>query len=308
MERSRKYAGWDKLVRDHLTARAADNPGFAAYVLDLWRHYLDSGLAHDHFVRELTKGDNAAFFARIWEMMLGRHLCSCGYGVISPSQEGWPDFRCEKQGRVMWVEATCIAEGDDQSLAPIADWRCSSGYVPHDNILIRWTNSIRTKIEQANTCRSAGVVSSGESYIIAINGGAIAVGNYGFGSSQLPYAVEATLGIGSLQFVYDRETLVFKMAEHKPRTHVRKHNGADVPTTVFYDPKNAAISAVVGCGSFWTEQASLELLVAHNPYAKCPVPLGHLGCDNREWAAKFKEQDSHASCWEVEQVFGNKLR
>lgn len=305
LERNREQAGWESLVRRHLTARAVSSPGLAAYVLNLWQTYLESGLAHEHFVRELPKGEEGAFMQPIWEMMLGRHLLPCGYDVVSPLEEGRPDFRCEKQGRVLWVEATCITEGQDESLASHADWRCSSGYVPHDNILIRWASSLHAKIKQAEIHRGAGVIRPRESYVIAINGGAIATGNYGYGLSQLPYVVECTLAVGGLQFVYDRRTLALKQVAHQIRTHVVKSNKSPVPTAVFFDQTHAGIAALIGCGSLRVEGASLELLVAHNPHAESPLPSGVLGCDTREWAARLTRRDDEMSDWKIEQIFGS---
>ncbi len=50
---------WDEQVRAFLNGLPAD-PGWKAYFLGLWKDYL----AHAHFVRELTKGDDRAFLQR----------------------------------------------------------------------------------------------------------------------------------------------------------------------------------------------------------------------------------------------------
>jgi len=268
-------------------------------VLSLWTDYLTAGLAQDHFVRELTKGEDGPFFQRIWEMMLGRHLLVCGYEVTSPHQDRHPDFRCVMNGLVLWVEATCITSGQDAALAPDADWLCSSGYVPHDKILLRWTNALNSKIKQAKAQRAAGIIDTGDAYVIAINGGLIAAGNYGFGASRRPFVVEATLAVGELQFSYDRKTLAFKGAEHRVRTHLLKENKSPVPTTAFYDMKNAGISAVVGCGTLRVEASTLPLLVAHNPHADSPLAPNRLGPETQEWSAVLTGKDAEATYWEI---------
>ena len=294
-------AEWDRSARAHIASRAAD-AGWKAYWLDLWEHHFAAGFANGHFVRELTKGEDGPFFERVWEMMLGRHLVQCGYDVISPPEPGRPDFRCAKSGTVTWVEATCATAGRDVALASDADWLRSSGYVPHDNLLLRWTNALQQKIKQCAAHRRAGIVAPGEGYLIVINGGLIATGNWGFGVSQLPFVVEATLAVGALQFSYDRETLAFKGAEHRVRTHAVKENAAAVGTAAFYDRSNAGISALVGCGSMRVECPTLPLLVAHNPLADRPFPTGILGPHTREWAASLTGRDEDASYWEIAEV------
>ena len=300
-DHGREYAKWDDRVRAHLAARAAD-PGWTAYVLGLWEHHLESGFVKDHFVRELTKGEDGPFFQRIWEMMVGRHMLGCGFNVVSPSQDGRPDFRCEKDGCATWVEASCITAGQDPALAPDADWLCSSGHVPLENILLRWANALDAKIKQAKAHRAAGIIAPKDRYIIAINGGLIAAGNYGFGVSRHPFVVETTMAVGALQFSYDRETLAFKGAAHQVRTHALKENKSTVQTAVFYNKENAGICALVGCGSLRVEGPSLPLLVAHNPHAECPIPPGHLGACTREWTAHFTGRDVEASYWEIVEI------
>ena len=300
-DRINKHAQWDDRVRRNLAARASD-PGWTEYVLALWQQHLNAGFVHDHFVTELTKGEDGPFFQRIWEMMVGRHMLACGYDVTSPAKDGQPDFRCSKDGHVTWVEAICITAGEDPALAPNADWLRSSGYVPHDNILLRWANALDAKIRQAQAHRAAGAIATKDSYLIAINGGLITAGNYGFGVSRYPFVVEITLAVGALQFSFDRETLALRSVSHQARTHTMKANKSPVPTTAFLDRKNAGISALVGCGSIRVPNSELPLLVVHNPFAECPIPVGSLGTETREWVAKPSEQDSTTKIWKVEEV------
>ena len=229
-------------------------------------------------------------------------MLACGYDVISPIEDGRPDFRCEKDGHATWIEATCITSGQDSALAPDADWLCSCGYVPLDNILIRWANALDAKIKQAKAHRAAGIVSTNDSYIVAINGDAIAVGNYGFGVSQHPFVVETTMAMGALQFSFDRETLAFRGASHQVRVSTFKSNKSPVSTTAFFDEENGGISALVGYASLRSEGAKLPLLVAHNPHAICPTAPGHLGSGTREWAAKFCRRNASAAYWEIAEI------
>ena len=299
-DNARNHARWDDLVRAHLASRATGS-GWSVYVSRLWEHHLAAGFANEHFVRELTKGLKEAFFQRVWEMMLGRHLVACGYDVLSPADAGMPDYRIIKSGSAAWVEATCAMAGQDPLLAPQAEWLCSSGFVPHDSILLRWTNALSQKIRQAEVRRRSGMIGPRESYVIAINGGAIGTANFGFGASNLPYVVEATLAVGPLRFNYDRQTMGFKGAAHDQRTMTQKGMSA-VPTAVFFDRSNRGIAAVAGIGLSRVEATMLPLLVAHNPNADCPFPTGQLGDGSREWAACLKSEDKSASYWEITEV------
>ena len=173
-------------------------------MLALWQQHLEMDLAHEHFVTELTKGADGPFYQRVWEMMIGSHMLACGFDITCPDKDGRPDFRCVKDGQVTWIEATCITAGQDAALAPEADWICSSGYVPYDNISLRWTNALTAKIKQAEKHRVAGVISAKDSYVVAVNGGLIATANYGLGASQFPSVVEITMAVGPLKFSFDR--------------------------------------------------------------------------------------------------------
>ncbi len=73
------------------------------YVLDLWTHYFDLGLAKAHFVKEFTNGKDATFQQRLWELMLARHLTDQGHKITVP--DNGSDFRFEHLGQTIWVEA-----------------------------------------------------------------------------------------------------------------------------------------------------------------------------------------------------------
>ena len=176
-----------------------------------------------------------------------------------------------------WIEATCITAGKDAALAPYADWLCSAGYVPHDNILFRWANALASKLKQAAAHRAAGVIAAEDSYVIAINGGLIATANYGLGVSGYPIVVEITMAVGALQFSFDRDTLAFLGAAHETRAATLKANKSPVQTAIFFDETNAGISALIGFASLRSDGAKLPLLVAHNPHARNSILPGRIG-------------------------------
>lgn len=283
--------------RRTLAAKRIDE-GWLNYLLTLWDFFVREGLATPHFAHELTKGDDVGF-SRVWEMMLGRHLVTCGYAVTVPQPDGFPDFRCERLGKVVWVEATCATAGEDPALAPLAPGFGQTGYIPIDNILLRWTAARDEKMRKGKEYRACGVIGPDEAYVIAINGAAIGAGTWGFGVSRLPHVVEITMAVGPLQYSLSRETLELMDVRHQNRILVSNRNDKPVPTATFLRGDNPGLSALVGIGLSRVEQDLLPLLVIHNPFAAVSLPRGALGFDTREWVATLNRSDDDATHWDI---------
>ena len=235
--------------------------------------------------------------------MVGVHLMDSGWDVAAPGRDGHPDFRCEQDGSVVWVEATCATPGTDPMLASDADWISKGAYVPLDRILLRWTSAVDAKAKAGLRFRLNGVVGCDEGYVIAVNGALVGTANYGFGVSRLPYSVEATMGVGALQFSFDRETLDFTGSAHMARVSVSSMNrGSPISTMKFLNGEDTSTSAVAGFGLARTEAALLGLLVAHNPHAAVPLEAGLLGSTSREWTARWA--GCHAGCqlWDIVEI------
>jgi type I restriction enzyme S subunit len=94
------------------------------------------------------------------------------------------------------------------------------------------------------------------------------------GISQFPYPVEALLAVGPYAIQINRETLETVSAGHQQRVFVPNRNSAKVPTNTFFDPKYAAISAVLGITL--REVAILgrphRNVLVYNPLATNPLP------------------------------------
>lgn len=286
-----------------ILSRASLLPGWRAHVVGLWEQFEAAGLATPHFARELTKGTAESLFHRVWEMMVGLHLLGCGWKVSAPRSDNHPDFRCQRGESVLWVEATCTTAGEDCNLAEEAAWRSAGGPIPFLSLQLRWTASIRAKVEAGRRYRSARVISPGEAYVIAVNGALLSAGDFGFGISRLPFVVESTMAVGPMQLAFDPETRAFQGLAHMPRVAIRTLvSDSPVPTGVFLDGSDTSTSAVAGFGLHRVEGSDLELLVAHNPHASAPLPDGVLGTLAREWRASLAGHDHGEVLWDILQT------
>jgi len=169
-QRKVKLVRWDERVRIALDKQFPDVPYYKASIIDLWEKYASLGLPNAHFVSELASGKKEVVLQRVWEMLLARHLDALGY-KISTSDEG-PDFRIERGGKTIWIEAICPeAKGIPQ------DWlegpkpgEFKVGDVPHKEVLLRWTAAIKEKRDKLEGYRKKGIVRADDIYVIAVNG------------------------------------------------------------------------------------------------------------------------------------------
>ena len=250
----------------------------------LWGAYRDLQVSgHDHFVQELTSGNEEKFWQRMWEMQLGVHLSDTGHLVTSPAHG--PDYRFEDAGLTVWVEAISPSPSGlpPTWLNPPMDQPYS---FPHQEVLLKWTGAFKEK--RARFQRYAGdqVVGPGDACVIAISGAQLShFDAEDHGITTLPWAVETVLPVGPMSMTFFRGKPLTK-AEHSHRLSVPKRVGVAVPLDPFLDPACAQISALVGCTRRHHPDPELPLCVVHNPLAVVPIRLGLFGPHAEEWAVK----------------------
>lgn len=98
-----KSEQWNADVLAFLDRHFPNAPNYKASLVALWQKYLELGLPNAHFVSEFTSGKKENVFQRAWEMMVARHLDALGYNLTT--REVGPDFRFERDGLTIWVEA-----------------------------------------------------------------------------------------------------------------------------------------------------------------------------------------------------------
>jgi hypothetical protein len=283
-------ARWDKRVRDFLDKEYAETPHSKASLINLWQKFLELGLPNAHFVSEFTSGKKEAALQRSWEMMLACHLDALGF-VVTTSDEG-PDFRIEHNGHVIWIEAISPQPMGLPSdyLQPLKPGEFRVGDVPHNEVLLRWTSAIKEKSEKLKEYRAKGIVGPRDSFVIAINGCQLGTFPLQHGVSQFPYAVEAVYAAGPITFPIDKDRRIGKPFV-SIRPEIRNAKGAPVPTALFVDRNNAAISAVIAFSKDRSEDPTLALDIVHNHFASSPVPQGILGNKGDEWITEPDGKD-----------------
>ncbi|NTG64712.1 hypothetical protein [Rhizobium rhizogenes] len=285
----------EQRVREFLESRQAAHPRSLAYYLELWDGHLSAGLANNHFVLELTSGNDSKFFQRVWEMLLARHLLACGH-TVSSRPEGEPDFRFESGGRVVWVEAVSPEPGPDLSRDP----PITGSKVPHRETLLRWTTAFAAKSKKGLEYRSKSVVKRDDAYVVAIDGSQLGWFPLTHGASQrMPYVVEATFAVGPLAFRVDEESSRFLGDTTTVSPTVLNRNSASVPTSVFFDPSYSHVSAVIGCVPPMFCPPELPVQIAYNPLAAVPAEPGLFGRLAEEWGAVLVESDADWQEWDL---------
>ena len=144
-----KSEQWNANVLAFLDRKFPNEPNYKASLVALWRKYLELGLPNAHFVSEFTNGKKESIFQRAWEMMIARHLDALGYHITN--LEVGPDFRFERDGKTIWVEAISPEPKglpEHWMTRPKAD-EFKVGDFPHNEILLRWTAAIKEKSAKA---------------------------------------------------------------------------------------------------------------------------------------------------------------
>lgn len=264
------------------------------YLASACKRFLDRRLADPKFLSELASGSSQKFWACISEALLADRLRDKTFGARQKRGKG-PDFLVMNGSRKIWVEVVC-----PEPMHVPANWlnHESGGVVhfPHEEILLRWTNSIKAKTEAligSEDGRKKGYLNSGlvapdDAYVIAVNGCQLRSGPFSalIGISQFPFAAEAVFPIGPYQLRIDRETLKVVDRGHQHRPYVLNKNGAKVPAYTFWDPRFNPVSAVwaVDLNGGSAIGNSEPTIVVHNPNAKNPVPLAFLPADDEYMA------------------------
>tara|TARA_R110002051_G_scaffold297604_1_gene364061 strand:+ start:172 stop:975 length:804 start_codon:yes stop_codon:yes gene_type:complete len=241
----------------------------------------ESGCADNNFMRELTEGDEGQFYSRVWEAIVYDRLASNRWSLRA-TQAG-PDFRVDTEFGLVQIEAVVPAPQGIPSewLADPEPFKVLTH--PHEAILLRWTSAISAKSTKQLLDIEKKAADSDAPFVIALNSCRLSRMREDFGISQWPYAVEAVFPIGPVAVSLNRTTLESSEAYQSQRFAITNKNGAEIPTTIFTDPKNAHISAIVGASALFepaanegSNPATVSFVTVNNPYARNPLPKGWL--------------------------------
>lgn len=238
---------------------------------ELWENY------RPHADSQFRSDFRRQFSQRSWELYLGATFLNRGLLLGKHSNAG-PDFRIENdKGELLtWVEAVAPDKGNGNDRVPDMRYGVAST-IPEDEMLLRLTSVLDTKHKKYQADVSNGLVKDDEPYVIAINRSGL-----DFLDAELPLILKAVFAIGHLTLqikvggVRQKNPKSFWSARGK----VSKRNGSDVPTLFFMDENHAGISAVIYCvdnilnSPRPSKKLGENFVVAHNPYAKNPLPAG----------------------------------
>jgi len=246
---------------------------------DLLDEYAKSGLSPPHLAAEIETADEQKLWSCIWEAMLYRFLCSCGYtptnNVKKSGQQG-PDFCIQHKGQTIWIEAVVPSpEGIcPKWLEPPIKGKITVKTKPDVPRVLRCTQAIKAKRDQLEKYRKKGIVGASDSAIIAVNICRLSDWDMdGTGISQLPLVMEALFPIGPLAVpIMDDGTM--GQGQHVPRFSIKKAEGNDVEGAYFCNLAFAGVSAVVQAHQKDMYEKVLSIAEIHNPLASNPLPTG----------------------------------
>lgn len=253
------------------------------FVRGLWGDFRESGLADPDFAQRFA----LECPQRIWEMRLACTLLRWGVRLTPSRKPGaGMDFAIElTDGRKVWIEATCPSEGDATSIDRVS--------APYGQIIfgasldrtraLRYLNAVSAKREQFRRAREAGLVGDLDGLIVAISAARIPMGDEEV-PGELPLFVKSLFGIGETTYVVEVGTgRPPYVGPTQPRPFLRKSSGSEVNARLFGSPDAEEVSAVLfdphhvkNCAEVRGRPAGTDFLLAHNPFARTPFPVGLL--------------------------------
>lgn|GEM_PF-1035111 len=252
--------------RDHRTK--SDARAFLERAWDRVGHLV--GDRHQHFLTEFRSN----FHAKSWELYLLAVLSEAGC-MVEPARPEGPDVRATVGGKRVWIEAVVPTPGAPESpdrvfQRPPGQW--AGALYPEASLLIRYRSVLEEKLKKINGYITKGVVARSDVVLIAVNQGGILDSD--LHDSEVPAIVKAVFPIGEPVMVVTPYSTEPPRVEVPPRFSVTKKKGAEVSTTLFLEPRSAAISGVLFASQVvWNLRmgAAKDLGLVHNPQAAAPL-------------------------------------
>ena len=246
------------------------------FVEELWRRchtFVDSNIREDA---------RNHFHQRFWEMYLAVTLLEQGFDLQPHVAEG-PDF-CAIVGKCrIWFEATAPGPGITPDQVPVPpELDQDFELIPTEKILLRFTNALDVKRKKYDAALEKGIISTDDSYILAINSRGIPRARY---TSGLPYFIQAFLPFGLPAVSIDGKTRKIIETIYQYRSEVSKLTGSPVSTRAFLDDEASFCSAVLHSGvdsANYPDQLGGDFAVLQNPNARRP-----LGAAVFQWCEQF---------------------
>lgn len=233
------------------------------------RDFLDPDFTY-RFASELPQ--------RYWELWLACLLLERGFELEPKQKSQGPDFHIRLDGKDVWIEAAVPGEGTGTDSVPSIYASTGIDPLPVDKIILRFTNSIKMKLDAWVSYVKSGAVRAADPFVIAVNGGGIELAQ--FEDPVVPIIVRAVYPVGNLKVVFDpsADKVVSEGLEH--RAKILKAGGSAVPTGTFLDPAYSGISGVLYARTSVHDllgSPDESLVFVHNLAADAPLPVGWAG-------------------------------
>ena len=297
-------------------------PEHSAFLEGLWerfRRYLKS--AEETEFRDLE----AQPHPRIWEMYLAIALSEQGFTLSEKLREG-PDIKLSDP--IVWVEAVVSTDGDKgdkkshaaSRLPEIVTSAAVWGGPPEDKIIERLLTSIKEKNNKLTGYDDRkgkyhpgyvekGLVRDTDPYVIALNTykTSFAQFDHQHTAGHIPLVAKALFGYGEtvLLSLFPRDGRSAPISsdrfDYLYRRHLEAKEEKRVPTNIFFQEGYSGISALIlSKEGFWTWMhripvpLSENFIVAHNPFARNPLPNGWLKSGHEIW---IEQGQLHKRIW-----------
>ena len=154
---------------------------------------------------------------------------------------------------------------------------------PDEPLALRYTSALQGKISKIAKYRTAGIVAANEPVIVAMSQGAIRDSD--LHDLDMPLSMKVLYGIGDSVLRVDPYARTSEVVVLH-RSEIRNKSGAAVSAVIFADPASVAIAGVMIARTSvfnYFGGRRRRLLMAHNPAADAPVPIGVLPWRGELW-------------------------
>jgi hypothetical protein len=224
------------------------------------------------------------FPQRSWELYVLAWLARSG-STLERSPGTGPDF-CARHPRIgrFWVECIVptVGTGANRVWERDDNMRVWSGQ-PDEPLALRYTAAVQAKIAKITSYRTGNIVAPREPVIVTLNQGAIRDSD--LHDVELPLAMMVLYGIGNTVLRIDPYAYTSEV-EVQSRVEIKNRSGSPVSAVIFTEPASAVIASVTIARTnvfnlFWGRRR--KLLMAHNPSATAPMPVGSLPWRGEVW-------------------------
>ncbi len=238
--------------------------GLKSYMENLWETYYP--YADRDFPKQLAQD----FHARFWEMYLTCTLISMSFNVLpKQTRSQGPDILINESSRRIFLEAITPSEGASNNKDKVQKLIANTfKAVPVQDIeiILRYAGAISDKYKKYREYLEQGVISSTDSYIIALNSCKIETAIIDMTiPDDLPRIVKAVVPIGykvvPISSTFSGTTVPW---HYQYRPNIYRTSGSNVPTDLFLRDDYAGISGILYSHSDVANRRD-DFIFIHNP-------------------------------------------